>query len=308
MSVAAHACASCMPLDLRRARSALIGLLSVCALSLHCRGQDDPAPTAGGADSGSIKRFSLTFGIDAVTAYEFRGFVYEDTGPIIQPYAEFALLVAETESAEISLLLSTWHSFHGQATWAQTDDPFREHWFEADISAGVGLDVGQWSFEAWYNRYMSPSDAWPTMQEISLLVSYADDWLPAGWSLNPHALMAFEIGPAANDGMRNGAFFEMGVSPAYEFADGPCDAVTLSFPLAVGLSLSNYYEDEEGRNDPFGYLRLGAVATIPLGSMGCSDWSLSLGIEALMLGGAAAAFNDGERSVLVGSIGLAMEF
>ncbi|MBX3404091.1 MAG: hypothetical protein KF699_11835 [Phycisphaeraceae bacterium] len=287
---------------------AACAVIGAAASNGACPGQVPPVEAPEIPLHESRPAHWLTVGIDAVTVYQFRGFVYEDSGPIVQPWAEVDLTVLETDSAAIRLLLSTWHSFHGQATDAESQDGFRRHWFEADASAGIGADLGPWNVTAQYNVYTSPSDAWPTMQEVSFNLSYADDWLPAGWSLNPHALLAFEVGPAANDGMRNGVFLELGVSPTYEFTDGPCAGVMLSFPIALGLSLSNYYEDDEGRNDAFGYVSLGAGATIPLGRTGPANWSLSLGIEALMLGGAAASFNDGERSVLVGSIGLVMEF
>ena len=308
MSVAAHACARCTPHSRRHARSALIGLLSLCAASLPCRGQDDPAPIADDADSGSLKRFSLTVGIDGVTTYQFRGFVYEESGPIVQPFVDLELLLADFDSAAVRLLFGTWHSFHGQATDSESEDRFRKHWFEADASAGIDVDIGPWTVTAQYNLYTSPSDAWPTMQEVALALSYNDGWLPKGWSMNPHALLAFEVGPAANDGLRNGVFLEFGVCPTYEVSGGPCDRVELSFLISIGLSLSNYYEIDDGRNDPFGFVSLGGGAMVPLGTAGPANWSVSFGIQALLLGGAAAEFNDGERSVLVGSVGLALEF
>lgn len=302
MPVAGTNQTSCLP---RAVRAACIAP-AVAALSPPCAGQEP------GNDGTSIaaheQQVALSFGVDAVTAYQFRGFVYEDSGPIVQPWLDLELLAARFGDAAVRLLFGTWHSFHGRATDAQTDDSFREHWFEADINAGVAVDIDRWTLATRYNRYTSPSDAWPTMQEITLELSYADDWLPDGWSLNPRVLLAFEIGPAANDGLRNGAFVEFGVEPAFEIDDGPARGVEIRFPLAIGLSLSNYYETEEGANDAFGYLSLGATASIPLGSTGPANWRLDLGVQALMLGGAAASFNEGDRSVLIARVGVSVEF
>lgn len=280
----------------------------IAALCPPCVGRVAEPGDGGASIAAHEQSFALSFGVDAVTAYQFRGFVYEDSGPIVQPWLDLELLAARFDDAAVRLLFGTWHSFHGRATDAQTDDSFREHWFEADINAGVGIDIDRWTLAAKYNWYNSPSDAWPTMQEITLELSYADDWLPDGWSLNPRVLLACEIGPAANDGLRNGVFLELGVEPAYEIADGPAQGVEIRFPLAVGLSLSNYYETEDGANDAFGYLSLGATASIPLGSTGAATWSLDLGLQALLLGSAAASFNDGDRSVLIARVGVCVEF
>lgn len=291
----------------RAARAACIAPV-VAVLCPPCIGQVAEPGDGGAGIAAHEQPFALSFGVDAVTAYQFRGFVYEESGPIVQPWLDLELLLARFDDAAVRLLFSTWHSFHGRATDAQTNDRFVEHWFEADINAGVAVDIDRCTLAARYNWYNSPSDAWPTMQEVTLELSYADDWLPEGWSLNPHVLLAFEIGPAANDGLRNGTFLEIGVGPAYEIADGPAQGFEIRFPLAIGLSLSNYYETEDGANDAFGYLSLGATVSVPLGSTGAANWSLDLGVQALLLGGAAASFNEGDRSVLIARVGVSVEF
>ena len=268
--------------------------------------QVDEAGTDGEADS----RLHISLGADYTTAYFFRGFAYEDTGLIIQPWAEFALDLVQSESLTVAAILGTWNSLHGQATDSGTTDDFRKYWFEADVTAGIGVEVDQWSLRAVYNWYTSPSDAWDTTEEIMFSAEYEDEgWLPSGWTLLPELSLAVETGSVANDGGRKGTFLELGLSPGFEFEALGAESLDLRFPFRLGLSLSNYYEGENGENDAFGYASIGAELTIPLGlDSSWGDWSIIAGVRGLYLGDVTSTINGGDEFQLIATLGLEIEF
>src|SRR5437868_8451340 len=99
-----------------------------------------PAPAANtpAATADEPSRIHLAMGMDYTTAYFFRGILQEDTGLILQPYADIALDVARFEKATIAAKIGTWNSFHGQATGSQKDDFFTKNWYESDLYVGAG--------------------------------------------------------------------------------------------------------------------------------------------------------------------------
>lgn len=273
--------------------------------------QTEPVPEERPwVEAESPSRLHLALGADYTTAYFFRGFAYEDTGLIIQPWAEFSLDLVQGDDFTFSAILATWNSFHGQATDAGTTDNFRKYWFESDVTAGIGLEVDRWSMRAVYNWYTSPSDAWETTEEIMFAAEYADEqWLPGGWTLLPELTLAAETGSVANDGGRKGVFLELGISPGFEFNALGTDSIDLRFPLRLGMSLSNYYEGEDGENDAFGYASAGAEVTFPLNlDPSWGAWSICAGFEGLFLGDAAASYNGGDEFQFVATIGFEVEF
>jgi hypothetical protein len=253
-------------------------------------------------------RFHIALGVDYTTAYFSRGYRFEDSGWIAQPYAELTLDVFRFEQATGTLLLGTWNSFHGQATDAGTSDSFRKTWYESDVYAGAGLNLGNVALEGRYYIETSPSDAWDTIEEVSVSVAYDDsEWLGA-WSLQPTAVLYVETGSNAIDGQRKGTHLQLGVSPGFTVEEGALQDVAISFPVAVGLSLSNYYEGLNGENDFFGYLSVGAIASVPLGlDESWGGWTLSVGVQGLFLGDATSTFNDDDHAEVIGTLGVSIE-
>jgi hypothetical protein len=254
-------------------------------------------------------RFHLSLGADVTTAYYFRGYRNEDSGWIVQPYADMSLDVVRLEDATISLTLGTWNSFHGEATAAGTSDSFTKTWYESDLYAGVGLATGKWTLEARYSVEASPSDAWATIKEASVSAAYDDSDLLGAWSLTPTATLVIETGSQAIDGGRTGTYLQLDVSPGFAFEEGSLKDVAVSFPLSVGLSLGNYYEGANGENDVFGYASVGTDVSVPL-NLGESwgGWTLHAGVQGLFLGDATSTFNDGHHFEAIGTAGVSIEF
>jgi hypothetical protein len=86
------------------------------------------------------------------------------------------------------------------------------------------------------------------------------------------------------------------------------EKLSLSFPVKVGLSLSDYYEGEDG-DSTFGYLSTGAVASVPLAFIPpqIGSWTARGGIEVLTLGDSLEAIN-GDAARVIGSFGFGVSY
>jgi hypothetical protein len=254
-------------------------------------------------------RLHLAFGVDYTTAYYSRGYRFEDRGWIAQPFADLAFDVFRAEETTISLTLGTWNSFHGESTDAKTTDSFRKTWYENDLYAGLGLTAGAWSIESRYYVESSPSDAWETIEEVYLSVALDDSETMGAWSLKPTAALYIESGSNAIDGKRNGVYLQLGVSPGVSLDVGSLKNVEVTFPVSVGMSLSNYYEGSNGTNDTLGYVSVGSRVSVPLNlDKSSGAWTLSAGVQGLFLGDALSTFNNGEHTKVIGTFGISVEF
>jgi len=265
---------------------------------------EPPAPAAA-----EESRFHLSLGADWTTAYFSRGLRYEDSGLIVQPYADLSLDAFRSEDATLSLTLGTWNSFQGEATDAGTSDGFIKYWYESDLYAGVRLEAGAWALEARYYFYTSPSDAWETIEEFYLSAAYDDSDLLGAWSLAPSVILAVETGSIGADGGRDGTYLQLGVAPGFSFDAGSVKDVEVSFPASIGFSLNNYYEGANGENDTFGFANAGAQVSVPLnpGATG-GAWALRAGVQCLFLGDAARSLNDDSDFEVIGSVGIAFDY
>ena len=82
----------------------------------------------------------------------------------------------------------------------------------------------------------------------------------------------------------------------------------LSIPVTFGFSLDDYYIDESGDDDFFGYATVGADVAIPLGSGNFGEWTMNVGGNLLFLGSAAEAANGGDDNEAYGYIGVSFSF
>ena len=254
-------------------------------------------------------RFHLAIATEFTTAYFFRGIRQEDSGLIVQPYADAAIDAFRMEDASVSLKAGFWNSYHDASTGASSGDSFTKNWYESDLYAGFGVSSGKWSFDARYIWYTSPSNAFGTVDELDLSVAYDDtEWLGA-WSMKPAATLATEVGSNAADGGNNGTYLQLSISPGLTFDAGSIKNVALTFPATVGLSLSDYYEGTGGEKDVLGYATVAAKLSVPLDvDASWGAWTLSASVQALFLGDAASTFNRANQSEIIGTVGISVGF
>jgi len=236
----------------------------------------------------------------------FRGLRQDDTRLIMWPTADAGIrLHSGTGTVKEAVVhVGSWNSLH--TGLLGSEGPSGRLWYESDFYAGLALVLGGGlNIGSTYTAYTSPNSSFSTVKEISFKAS-ADE--AVGLVLRPHALIAFELDTApglgqADGGQFAGTYLELGVAPGW--SDDPID---ISFPIKVGLSLNDYYE-LAGVDHKFGYLSLGALATVPLGrTTSYGSWNVHGGFEFLSLGDTPEAFNGGEQQKLVGSIGVGFSY
>lgn len=264
--------------------------------------EEPEAPTE--ADVSGDSPVSLELGLDVTTAYFYRGFNQEDGGLIVQPSATLTFRLFERDDLLVEGSLGTWSSLHAQKTGAASRSDLGEWWYEADVRAGLSVSTGQVCFSATYCVFASPSDAFATLQELDLSVEFDDSEHLGEWALFPSLTIGIETDGRAADGDELGTYAEVGISPGFSFDAGGTE-VGLAFPLGVGVSLGQYYQDEGGDDEFFGYATAGVSAAVPLGDSGCVA---SAGVFVLLLGDHAAELNNGTDTQVIGTLGLRWSF
>ena len=249
------------------------GILATAAASILLTG------TAAAQNDGNV---SMSAGTDIVNQYYFRGIIQETGGLIMQPFLDASISVGNA-----SITAGTWNSLH--STGDAGFDGAPESFYESDFYAGIGFGAGDVGVDLTYTAYMSPRGSWGTTKELALGLSHDNP-------IAPYATFAFELSGGAEGGPNKGTYLELGIEPS-----APIDAaVGLSFPVAIGLSASNYFEymDAGGSlaDGKFGFFSVGASVGIPLNTPEeFGSWELALGVNALMFGEALKAIN-GEDS------------
>lgn len=266
-------------------RSVQIGLLMAVA------GLGSAVTARAQSNAGAL---TLTGTVDVPSSYVFRGLIQESDPRItILPAVELGIHVGD---AVVSL--GTWHGL--LAGSSGLDGPTGRLHYEERFSAGVTLPVGAGlTAGATWTAYTSPNVLFDTRQELLLRVARR------GW-LNPYGVAAFELKGAA-DGIDDGtgSYLEVGGGPRL-----PLGAFngSVTVPVKVGISLRNYYQGFSG-DTRFGFLDVGAHVTVPIGGGGdFGAWHLQGGADVYLLGETPKLRNAGERSKIVGVVGLGFRY
>jgi hypothetical protein len=257
------------------------------------------ATTPTDPDRGKI---SLAAGTDFANTYMFRGFRQDDTKVITWPYGDLGLGVYSGDGGlkRVSIHAGTWNSLHPGD--AGRNGPSGKLWYERNFYSALSLGFGGGvNLGTSYTAYLSPNKMFSTVKEIALKVA-VDDRASLG-AIKPYALLAFELKTApglgqVDGGAKAGRYFEVGAGPGWARK-----AMSISFPVKVGLSLGNYYE-LAGADHRFGYVSAGSMVTVPLGGKSrLGAWSVRGGVEFQSLGKTTRARNNGDRSEVIGSFG-----
>lgn len=249
-------------------------------------------------------------GLDFTTAYYFRGIQRENQGIIGQPWIELGwdLYEADEGLRKLDLVVGQWNSLHDGPTGGAGGV-----WFESDFYVGLRAAVGdQLSLGATWRTYHSPNGSFNTFQEMAFSVAVddsADPWLPIAGGLRPSALIAFETAGQADAGTQSGIYAQLGIEPTFALGDVAGLDMTLAVPVALGLSLRDYYE-VNGDDDVFGYLDVGAEVSAPLSFLPArmGPWRGRAGLHLLLLGDNNEQRNNGDSAELIFSLGFSTTF
>lgn len=266
-------------------------------------------------DANVGQRYSVEIGVDYTTAYFLRGINKEDSGAIIQPYAELDIDLVEYDNGlALDAVLGTKNSIHSSNNTARDGDT-TSSWYESDFHIGLTADYEQFEFGISYLWRTSPSSAFSTVEELILSVEYDDsdfgfysDQGFEGFALNPTAKIVFEL-DNTSFGDEEGVYLELGVAPDYELiTEGDFAGTTVAFPVTLGLSLGDYYDDGTD-DDTLGYVAFGPVVEAPLPiEAEWGNWTASAGLTILVLGDALESANEGDSTEFIGTIGVGLSF
>jgi hypothetical protein len=296
--------------QLRATLSTTLALFVMAALPATAQTPAAPADP----NPGNI---TVTGSYDVVNTYMFRGFRQHSTGIALWPVADIgvALHSSDTGFRSATINVGSWNSQNTGDTGA--DGPTGKLWYESDFYATVNLGFGGGtSLATTYTAYTSPNNAFTTVKEIMFKVSVDDTPFLGKAALKPYGLVAFEFDTSlgvgqADGGSKAGRYLELGVSPGYSFP-----RASLSVPVKIGLSLANYYELNVGspqsvvfEDNKFGYFSIAGLVTVPLGkTTNYGSWNVHGGVEIQALGDTTKAFNGGDGSRVIGSIGIGFSY
>ncbi len=299
-----------------RALVAAALILAPCLAFTAAHGQSAPALPDQAAPANpaeptdkpeTTNPFSLQLNLDFTSAYFFRGFLQENQGLIVQPAAKLTVNAYNNSDVKIDAFVSTWNSFHSEKTGSPRSE-WMESWYECDLLGGATVTLGKWSFTGQYIFYTSPNDAYDMIQELDISAAFDDSEALGKWALHPYALVGIETSSFATDGVNPGSYLELGIAPGFSF-DVERTPVAICFPITLGLSLHNYYQDAAGDDETFGFASAGVKASFPLPiSDKYGKWSLNASAFAQLLGNHAAAFNNGTTAAFLGTIGVQLDF
>jgi hypothetical protein len=254
------------------------------------------------ADAGAV---DVAASIDFVNQYVFRGVPQNSDGIAMWPAIAVGLTVHAGDGVlkRVRVGGGFLSSLHTGDTGS--GGPTGKAWYESRVSGSVGMYfAGNVLLETTYTSFTSPNDMFTSVKEVSVKGAIEGRRMSGGVMLDPYALAAFEVGADPGEGQldggrRAGKYLELGIEPKYTVG-----RITLSTPVAVGLSMSDYYEIAM-QDHAFGFATVAGVLTVPLRrSSTLGSWNVRGSLQYGALGTTTKAFNRGDRSVVVGSIGL----
>ncbi len=281
---------------------------TVLASSTIAIAQSSPEdPQLSLTDQGS-RPFEASVGADFVSAYFWRGYRWEDNGLIAMPWGELGFDLHESTGSDdpsISATVGFWNAVHSEKTDAtgRSWDP----WYEADLYGGVEFAWDQWWLGVDYTAYIYPNNRdFDPVHEIgvSVGVDLPDDQFVGQILGDPSLGVYFEV-EESNVADDTAKYLELSFGPEFQIIN---DDTTLSIPVTLGFSLDDYYIDDDGNDDTFGFLSVGARVNTPLAPESFDNATLSFGVDVLFLGDAAKATNSNDDVGVYGVIGVAFGF
>jgi hypothetical protein len=284
--------------------------LAVLAVSAPAFAQEAKDPNPGA--------LTITGTVDFLNQYQFRGIRQNSTGIAVWPAVDlgFAAFSGAGGLKSVGINFGTWNSLHTGDTGADTDETLLgcacgKLWYESDFYATLGFGFGGGvSFSTTYTAYTSPNNGFSTVKEIAFKLGVDDSAKLGKAAFKPYALIAQEFDTGANlgqadGGLNKGTYLELGAAPGYS-----ASKASIAFPIKVGLSLSDYYENPlTGEDSKFGYFSIAGIVTVPLGgTTSFGSWNIHGGVEYQALGDTTKFFNGDEGNQVIGTFGLGFSY
>ena len=261
-----------------------------------------PANTYDAPGAINTGQFEISAGAEIVSVYVFRGFEVQDDGLILQPYAE---VNTDLGDSGFDLTIGTWNSFGTDGSGSGTNSP--SGWLEADFYIGTSYELDQFTLGAVFTGFYSPGGFFGDIEEIAFTAQYDDSAYLEEWAVNPYALLAIETRDA---GGSEDVYLELGGELGAPFIDSETLPVDLSFPFALGFSLDDFYTSDDGGNEFFGFLKIGAVVAMDLNMIPANygAWRAHAGIDLYFTNDDANLLDSGDEFLPVARVGVSLTY
>jgi len=269
-----------------------------------------PSQVQAQEEGPNLGNVYLSTGFDVTTQYYFRGIFQENEGAIVQPWLDFGITLFEGDDVTIDVYSGFWNSIHSGPSGSEGNGG--DAWYELDWYSGVAVGLpGGFAVDVSYVNYYNPNGGTSFAEEIGIGLSYDDSEMLQEFALSPYVFLAYEIDGAA-DGMDEGTYLELGIEPSFTIVESEDYPVDLAIPVAVGLSLDDYYQDASGSDETFGFASVGLVASMPLSFIPAEygEWGVSGGVTVLFLGANTddTVYNGADEVEIVGTVGVSMSY
>ena len=254
---------------------------------------------------------TITGSVDFLNQYMFRGIQQNNTGFATWPAFDLGLAAYSGDGGlkSVNINFGTWNSLHTGDTGK--DGPSGKLWYESDFYATVGFGFGGGSsFSTTYTAYTRPNSGFTTVKEVMFKYALDDSGYLGKAAIKPYLAIAqeFDTEPGvgqADGGANAGTYMEIGFAPGYA-----ASKASIAFPIKIGLSLSDYYENPlTGEDSKFGYFSIAGIVTVPLGgTTSYGAWNIHGGVEYQALGDTTKFFNGDEGNQVIGSFGLGFSY
>jgi len=254
---------------------------------------------------------TITGSLDLLNQYMFRGIQQNNTGFAAWPAFDLGIAAYSGDGGvkSVGMNIGTWNSLHSGNTGS--DGPSGKMWYESDFYATLGLGFGGGtSFSTTYTAYTSPNSGFTTVKELSFKLGVDDSAYLGKGAVKPYVIVAREFDTdiatgQADGGANAGTYMELGIAPGYA-----ASLASIAFPVKVGLSLSDYYENPlTGEDEKFGFFSIAGIVTVPIGgTTSFGAWNLHGGVEYQKLGTTTEFFNGGESNQVIGLFGIGFSY
>jgi hypothetical protein len=290
-----------------------IGILLAAALALA----PTAAPAAEPAEDAAAEEaeeggspISGIIQIDFTNAYFFRGIQNERDGFIAQPWGELYFNLFSAEEGlirDVTIGGGVWNSWHSEKTGRDhSPGPLYETDWYPLFSVGFENDI---TFTLIYYWYSSPNGAFDTVEELNLKLEWDDSEVLGRWALQPWINLAMEthltsFGPDKGEGV------QLGIEPTLWELDDDTYPLSFTIPAELGLAIDDYYEEDDGSENTFGYGSVGLVASLPITAIpeNFGAWTVSAGGKILFLSETLQDVNRGDHVYPVVTASLGVEF
>jgi hypothetical protein len=270
-------------------------------LAVQCSAQEPPDPQP--------HTIAIDAGFDVLNRYIFRGVRQNSTDLAMWPAIDLSLTTYSSDGAikKVSFDFEFWNSLHTGDTGSA--GPSGELWYESRLNGTVGVGFGRGlSVGTTYTAYTSPNGMFTSVKELSVRLDFDDRKALGRGAVRPYALVALELDTKPgmgqlDGGLHAGRYLELGIAPGYAARHA-----SLSIPVKLGLSVSNYYE-LAGEDNAFGFFSVGGIVTVPtVTTSHFGTWNVHAGVDYQVFGEPTKVFNGGDDHKFIGLAGIRFSY